>query len=49
MKIAQISSVYLSIPPKTHGGTERIDKAAADLWGIPLAELEQVQRALKKA
>jgi glycosyltransferase involved in cell wall biosynthesis len=24
MKIAQISSVYLSIPPKTHGGTERI-------------------------
>ena len=24
MKIAQISSIYLSIPPKTHGGTERI-------------------------
>ncbi len=24
MKIAQISSVYLSVPPKTHGGTERI-------------------------
>ena len=24
MKIAQISSVYLSIPPKTHGGTEWI-------------------------
>lgn len=24
MKIAQISSVYLSIPPRTHGGTERI-------------------------
>ncbi|HWO42321.1 MAG TPA: glycosyltransferase family 4 protein [Candidatus Eisenbacteria bacterium] len=24
MKIAQISSVYLSIPPKTHGGTERV-------------------------
>ena len=24
MKIAQISSVYLSIPPKTYGGTERI-------------------------
>lgn len=24
MKIAQISSIYLSVPPKTHGGTERI-------------------------
>ena len=24
MKIAQITSVYLSVPPKTHGGTERI-------------------------
>jgi glycosyltransferase involved in cell wall biosynthesis len=24
MKIAQISSIYLSIPPKTHGGTERM-------------------------
>jgi glycosyltransferase involved in cell wall biosynthesis len=24
MKIAQISSIYLSIPPKTHGGTEQI-------------------------
>lgn len=24
MKIAQISSIYLSIPPKTHGGTERV-------------------------
>lgn len=24
MNIAQISSIYLSIPPKTHGGTERI-------------------------
>lgn len=24
MKIAQISSIYISIPPKTHGGTERI-------------------------
>jgi glycosyltransferase involved in cell wall biosynthesis len=24
MKIAQISSIYLSIPPKTYGGTERI-------------------------
>lgn len=24
MKIAQISSIYLSIPPKSHGGTERI-------------------------
>src|SRR6476620_6051048 len=24
MKIAQISSVYLSIPPKTNGGTERV-------------------------
>lgn len=24
MKIAQVSSIYLSIPPKTHGGTERI-------------------------
>ncbi len=24
MKVAQISSIYLSIPPKTHGGTERI-------------------------
>jgi glycosyltransferase involved in cell wall biosynthesis len=24
MKIAQISSIYLSIPPKTHAGTERI-------------------------
>ena len=24
MKIAHISSIYLSIPPKTHGGTERI-------------------------
>lgn len=24
MRIAQISSIYLSIPPKTHGGTERI-------------------------
>src|SRR5258705_2732375 len=24
MKIAQISSVYISVPPKTHGGTERI-------------------------
>jgi len=24
MKIAQITSVYISIPPKTHGGTERI-------------------------
>ena len=24
MKIAQISSIYLSIPPKSHGGTERV-------------------------
>jgi glycosyltransferase involved in cell wall biosynthesis len=24
MKIAQISSIYLSVPPKTYGGTERI-------------------------
>jgi glycosyltransferase involved in cell wall biosynthesis len=24
MKIAQITSIYLSVPPKTHGGTERI-------------------------
>ena len=24
MKIAQISSIYLSVPPKSHGGTERI-------------------------
>ena len=24
MKIAQITSVYISVPPKTHGGTERI-------------------------
>jgi glycosyltransferase involved in cell wall biosynthesis len=24
VKIAQITSVYLSVPPKTHGGTERI-------------------------
>jgi glycosyltransferase involved in cell wall biosynthesis len=24
MKIAEITSVYLSVPPKTHGGTERI-------------------------
>lgn len=24
MRIAQITSVYLSVPPKTHGGTERI-------------------------
>ena len=24
MKIAQINSVYISVPPKTHGGTERI-------------------------
>ena len=24
MKVAQISSIYLPIPPKTHGGTERI-------------------------
>lgn len=24
MKIAQITSVYLSVPPKSHGGTERI-------------------------
>ncbi len=22
MKIAQITSVYISVPPKTHGGTE---------------------------
>lgn len=24
MKIAEITSVYLSVPPKTHGGTERV-------------------------
>src|SRR4029450_2502794 len=24
MKIAQITSVYISVPPRTHGGTERI-------------------------
>jgi glycosyltransferase involved in cell wall biosynthesis len=24
MKIAQITSVYISVPPKTHGGTERV-------------------------
>src|ERR1051325_9464730 len=24
MKIAQITSVYISVPPKTYGGTERI-------------------------
>ena len=24
MKVAQITSVYISVPPKTHGGTERI-------------------------
>ena len=24
MKLAQITSVYISVPPKTHGGTERI-------------------------
>ncbi len=24
MNIAQITSVYLPVPPKTHGGTERI-------------------------
>src|SRR5678815_5875395 len=24
MKIAQITSVYISVPPRTHGGTERV-------------------------
>ena len=24
MKIAQITSIYISVPPKTHGGTERV-------------------------
>ena len=24
MKVAQITSVYISVPPKTHGGTERV-------------------------
>jgi hypothetical protein len=35
MKIAQISSIYLSIPPKIHGGTERPHPVRPQVSGSP--------------
>ena len=54
MKIAQINSVYISVPPKTHGGTGGSSIISAEsllfagiMWSFSLRETQKLQCELK--